>query len=129
MEFLEELNITGMICPPLDAISGKFLVYRLVDSIPIKIEDIWSYRTLYPLKPFNNECIARACSVCTDKKDVQVLLKLPKFKTKKIVLITIEAQDGVLLKTFQNSHHSWWISKVFNITSDTIKEAVECTLA
>jgi len=121
MEFLEDLNIPNEICPPLEAASGRFTVYRLVDNIPIEVEDIWSYRMLYPAKIFKDECIARACSVCTDSKDLERLRKIPNFRTKKIIAIDIKEKDGVLLKTFTNSHYSWWISKEFNLTS--VKEA------
>ena len=121
MEYREDLNIPGKICPPIDAVSGRFTVYRLVDNFPIQVEDIWSYRMLYPIKIFKDECIARACSVFTDPKDLKKLWKIPNFKAKKIVAIDIEEKDGVFLKTFSNSHFSWWISKEFNLT--TVKEA------
>jgi hypothetical protein len=127
MEFLEDLNINGMTCPPKEASSQELKVYRLVDSMPITIKDIWSYRALYPVKVFNDECKARACSVFTDCKDAKELQKVQKFKKKKIVLINIEKKDGVLLNTFNNakkSHHSWWIAKEFDISSDNIKEVV-----
>jgi len=121
MEFYENLTIPNMICPPAEAVPGRLCVYRLVNSIPLKIEDIWSYRTLYPAKVFKDECIARACSVYTDYRDLQMLWKIPKFRMKKMVAINIEEKDGVLLKTFYNSHFSWWISKEFNLAA--VKEA------
>jgi len=121
MEFREDLNIPNITCPPTEAVSGRFTVYRLVDNIPIQVEDIWSYRALYPAKVFKNECIARACSVYGDYKDLKRLRKIPKFRRKKIVAISIEEKDGVLLKTFSDSHFSWWISKDFNLTA--VKEA------
>jgi hypothetical protein len=121
MEFREDLNIPNETCPPAEAASGKFIVYRLVDNIPIKVEDIWSYRTLYPTKVFGSgECMARACSVYTDCKDLNKLFKMPKFKGKMMVVINIEEKDGVLLKTSTFSHHSWWISKEFDLT--TVRE-------
>ena len=82
MEFREDLNIPNKTCPPTEAVSGRFTVYRLVDNIPIQVEDIWSYRALYPAKVFKNECIARACSVYGDSKDLKRLRKIPKFKRK-----------------------------------------------
>jgi hypothetical protein len=121
MEFREDLNIPNVICPPTEAASSRLTVYRLVDNIPLRTEDIWSYRTLYPTKVFKDECIARACSVYADYKDLKILRKIPKFKMKKMVVIDIEEKDGVLLKTFSNSHLSWWISKEFNLTK--VKEA------
>ena len=121
MEFREDLTILNITCPPIEASSGRFTVYRLVNNIPIKTEDIWSYRALYPTKIFPDECIARACSVYTDFKDLQKLRKMPKFKEKKIVVIRIVEKDGVLLKTYTDSHLSWWISKEFDLTA--VKEA------
>jgi hypothetical protein len=128
MEFLEDLNINGMTCPPKEASSQELAVYRLVDSMPITIKDIWSYRLLFPTRVFNvTECQARACSVFTGCEDVRNLQKVPKFMRKKIILINIEKKDGVLLNTpskMAKSHHSWWIAKEFDISSDNIKEAV-----
>jgi hypothetical protein len=122
MDFREDLNIPGTTCPPAGAASGTFIVYRLVDNIPIKIEDIWSYRMLYPTKIFRDECIARACSVYTDCKDLNELRKMPKFRMKKIVIINTNEKDGVFLKTFSRSHLSWWISKEFKLSE--VKEAI-----
>jgi hypothetical protein len=125
MEFLEDLSIPNKTCPPEEAASGRYVVYRLVDHIPLKVEDIWSHHALYPERVFNNECMARACSVFTDCRDLQELQKVPKFKEKKTVLISIEEKDGVLLSTpgrIGKSHHSWWISKEFDLTA--VKEAV-----
>jgi hypothetical protein len=127
MEFLEDLNINGMTCPPQEASSQEILVYRLVDSMPITIKDIWSYRVLYPEKVFKDQCKARACSVFTVCEDARYLQKTPGFKEKKIVLINIGKNDGVLLNTPSGrgkSHHSWWIAKEFDISSDNIKEVV-----
>jgi hypothetical protein len=121
MEFREDLNIPNKTCPPAEAAPGKFIVYRLVDNIPIKVGDIWSYRALYPARVFSDECIARACSVFADYKDLKRLRKMPKFKMKRIVVINIDEKDGVLLKTFDSSHFFWWISKEFDLTA--VKEA------
>jgi hypothetical protein len=122
MEFLEDLNIPKMTCPPAEAVCGRLDAYRLVDDIPVKVEDIWSYRTLYPAKVFKDECKARACSVFADCEDVKTLQKMPKFKGKRTVLIKIEEKDGVLLKAAKNSHYSWWISREFDLAA--VKEAV-----
>jgi hypothetical protein len=125
MEFLEDLHIPNKTCPPAEAASGRYIAYRLVDNIPLNIEDIWSYHALYPAKVFKDECIARSCSVFTDCEDLKGLRKVPKFKKKKMVLINIAEKDGVLLSTPSRtgkSHHSWWISREFDFTA--VKEAV-----
>jgi hypothetical protein len=127
MKFREDLNIKDMTCPPANAAPQKIAVYRLVDSIPMKVEDIWSYRILYPKKVFPDECKARACSVFSVCEEAKNLQKLPNFKRKKIVCINIEEKDGVLLNTpnrSAKSHFSWWISDTFNISSNNIKEAI-----
>ena len=124
MECREDLIIPNVICPPIEAVSGKYTVYRLVENIPLKVEDIWSYRSLYPAKVFKDECIARACSVFTDSRELKELRKIPSFKEKKIVVIDIVEKDVVLLKTpskAHESHISWWVSKEFNLI--TVKEA------
>ena len=124
MEFREDLNILNVACPPAGAVPGRLIVYRLVDNIPIKIEDIWSYRALYPAKVFKDECIARACSVFSDSRELKELWKIPNFKEKKMVVINIMENDGVLLETpskTHKSHISWWVSKEFRLT--TVKEA------
>jgi len=127
MEFFEDLDIRNATCPPAAASPRNLTVYRLVDTIPMKVEDIWSYRALYPAKIFPgvDECMARACSVFADCGDLKKIRKMPKFKMKKIVAIDIETRDGVLLKTFAGSHFSWWISRGFNLTAVAVaKEAV-----
>ena len=88
----------------------------------MKIDDIWSQRALHPAKGFKglDECIARACSVFTNQEDLNKFQRMPKFKMKKMVAISIKEQDGVLLKTFSGSHFSWWISKKFNLAAVTI---------
>ena len=124
MEFREDLSIISVACPPIGAAPKRVTVYRLVDNIPIKIEDIWSYRALYPAKVFNDECIARACSVFTDSRELKELRKMPSLKEKKMVVIDIMEKDGVLLKTpskTHKSHISWWISREFDLA--VVKEA------
>jgi hypothetical protein len=127
MRFLEDLNIKGITCPPENAVPQEILAYRLVENIPITIQDIWSYRALYPKKVFKDECKARACSVFTDCGDARNLQKMSHFRKKKIICIHIGKKDGVLLNTpnkTAESHHSWWIAKEFDVSSDNIKEAV-----
>lgn len=42
-------------------------------------------------------------------------LKLPKFKKANIALVILEPKDGVLKKTFDIAHYSWWRTKDFNV--------------
>jgi hypothetical protein len=125
MEFLEDMNIPGETCPPAGAVPGRLEVYRIADNIPVKAEDIRSYHALYPAKVFRDACKARACSVFTDREELSGLLKMPKFKGKKAVRISIREKDGVLLSTpgrAIKSHYSWWVSREFDPAS--AKEAV-----
>ncbi|GHV04710.1 hypothetical protein FACS189485_10590 [Spirochaetia bacterium] len=128
MEFLEDLNIPGLTCPPEGARPVDMSVYRFVKHNPVEPSDIWSYREEYPGKVFHGKykCQARACSVFVDHEDVTKLGKMSPFKNMKLVLIYIKEKDGVLLNTPAlngNSHHSWWVSREFTITADNVKEA------
>lgn len=77
----------------------------------------FSKRNSGPDKVFNNvnECIVRAISIFTNIDDSKKLLKLPKFKGGKIAKITLNEDDGLVLKTFAKSHYSWWRSQNFDI--------------
>jgi hypothetical protein len=126
MEFIENLNIEGGICPPAAAFSGKTVVYRLVDTIPVQTSDFWSYRKIQPAKHFGvSECQARSCSVFIDYNEAKQLLKIAKFREKRIILINIKESDGVMVQTPSRtlkSHHSWWISRAFDITRSGVRE-------
>lgn len=116
MEWFETLPVE---CPPSDAIPCKGVYYRIAKGDPATSDDFFSQRKLQPYKIFEgngvDECIARAVSLFKDKHDAQKRLKLPKFRHSVIAAITLGPKDGVMKKTFRNSHYSWWRSKGFDV--------------
>ena len=83
-------------CPPDNAIvPHNDIYYRVISSEPIHSSHFISQREIAgPDKVFNNvnECIVRAISI-----------------------ITLNEDDGLVLKTFAKSHYSWWRSQNFDI--------------
>lgn len=123
MEWYEELPEQ---CPPVDAApcTGRF--YRIAKGDPATDGDFFSQRKLQPNKVFTglgvDECIARAVSLFSDKDDACKRLKLPKFKHANIAEIVLTPKDGVMKKTFSDSHYSWWRSKSFEVSQAIILE-------
>lgn len=109
-------------CPPLKAIapqSEKF--YRVAKGDPTQNSDFFSQRKLQPDKQFNvDECIARAISIFKDTEDALRLSLLPKFKGGVIAEIILTERDGLIMKTFKNSHYSWWRTKQFDYKNTRI---------
>lgn len=62
-----------------------------------------------------DECIARSISLFLEVSDVTRRLKLPKFRNANIAEVTLQPKDGVMKKTFSDSHYSWWRSFDFNV--------------
>lgn len=116
MDWFEELPKQ---CPPNNAISPhNEIYYRIVNSVPINSSHFLSQREISGSdKVFNNanECITRAISLFKNIEDSKKLLKLPKFKGGIIAEITLNENDGVVLKTSTKSHYSWWRSQNFDI--------------
>lgn len=117
MEWKEDLSNLDTECPPKEAQNQDIWVYRIIDNLPSKNEDFYSYRHLYPSKKFKvSECQARACSVFKSIEETKSMLKL--LGKDCIIKIHIKETDGVLLDTpsFRSkTHMSWWISKSFDV--------------
>ena len=103
-------------CPPPDASSPKFEHYfRLVDTIPPKEQDFHSQKMLQPARRFGDkECVARALSLLKSYQECLMKQKLTTLRKKKIVMITLPPESGVVLKTFEGTHHSWWRARDFD---------------
>ena len=108
MEWFEDLPVA---CPPSDATPCNGEYFRIDNGNPATSPDFFSQRKLQPNKIFVgkgiNECIARAVSLFKDKDDAQKRLKLPKFRHSVIAVVELEPKDGVMKKTFRDSHYSW----------------------
>ncbi|MCQ2250385.1 MAG: hypothetical protein MJZ66_04675 [Bacteroidales bacterium] len=121
MEWFENLPLQ---CPPSDAVACDGNFYRIANGNPAESEDFFSQRKMNPNKEFKgvDECIARAISVFLDKSDAERIMKLPKFKNATLALVFLFPKDGVIKKTFKNSHYSWWRSNDFNVEQAKIIE-------
>ena len=67
-----------------------------------------------------DECIAHAISLFADEKDVARRLKLPKFRHANVAELILQPKDGVIKKTFSDSHYSWWRSNDFDVSQAKI---------
>jgi len=110
IDFFEELPQN---CPPSDArIPDDEIYFRLTGSFPPSIEDFYSQKSLFPNRNYKDECIARAISLLKTAKECEKKKKLPYFKNKYVIKITLNKTSGVV-KT-KRKHISWWMSLGFN---------------
>lgn len=116
MEWFENLP---QFCPPSDANPCNGTYYRMAEGNPATSKDFFSQRRLQPNKVFKgqgiDECITRAVSLFGDLEDAKKRLKLPKFRNAVIASVALNPKDGLMKKTFRDSHYSWWRSKCFEV--------------
>ena len=78
-------------CPPEDAQQCDGYYYRIANGNPAQSVDFFSQRRLQPDKVFKglgvDECITRAVSLFSDRKEAEKRLKLPKFRNANIALV------------------------------------------
>jgi hypothetical protein len=114
------------LCPPVDAVPCEGTYYRIAKGNPANDGDFFSQRKLQPNKVFTglgvDECIARSISLFSDINDATRRLKLPKFRNAQIAGVTLEPKDGVMKKTFSDSHYSWWRSTNFEVSQAKIEK-------
>lgn len=100
--------------------------FRIANGDPAKSNDFFSQRKLQPGKVFKgqgiDECITRAVSLFKQLSDAEKRLKLPKIRNAVIAKVELEEKDGLIKKTFRDSHYSWWRSKDFNVSQAKIIE-------
>lgn len=112
--------------PTLRRSSCKGVYYRIAHGNPATSPDFFSQRRLQPNKIFSgngiDECVTRAVSLFKDKCDALKRLKLPKFKHSVIAAVELEPKDGVMKKTFRDSHYSWWRSMDFNVNQVKVED-------
>ena len=114
------------LCPPVDAVPCEGTYYRIAKGNPASNGDFFSQRKLQPNKVFTglgvDECVARSISLFSDINDAIRRLKLPKFRNAQIAAVTLEPKDGVIKKTFSDSHYSWWRSTNFEVSQAKIEK-------
>lgn len=123
MNWFEELPEQ---CPPKEAFNPEgFSFYRFSSSENPDLNDFLSHRYLHPTTVFNNvpECIARSLSVYDSLEKCINLRKLPRHrnKWKSILELKLNADDGLVMKTFPDpNHYSWWRSNSFKLETAKI---------
>ena len=114
------------LCPPVDAVPCEGTYYRIAKGNTASNGDFFSQRKLQPNKVFTglgvDECVARSISLFSDINDAIRRLKLPKFRNAQIAAVTLEPKDGVMKKTFSDSHYSWWRSTNFEVSQAKIEK-------
>lgn len=123
MEWFEDLP---KYCPPADAEQSMGRYFRIAEGNPATSADFFSQRRLQPDKIFKghgiDECIVRSISLFKDLDDAKKRLKLPKFRHSVVASVSLEPKDGMMKKTFRDSHYSWWRSKSFNVEQAKVIE-------
>ena len=121
MDWYEQLP---PLCPPSDAVPCSGTYYRISKGNPATDKDFFSQRKLQPNRVFTglgvDECIARSISLFSELNDATRRLKLPKFRSANIAEITLQPKDGVMKKTFSDSHYSWWRSVDYDVSQAII---------
>lgn len=120
-------------CPPKEAFKPEdFKVYRLAKEASVDERDFQSQRALKPNKVFKglSECLARSLSVYNNVAKCLNMTKLPVYKKrwKAVLEITLEKEDGLILKTFTDpNHYSWWRTTNFSLDKAIIFNSNEKT--
>ena len=114
---MEWFEVLPKYCPPADSTSPVGEYFKIADGDPAKSNDFFSQRKLQPEKAFKgqgiDECITRAASLFKQLSEAQKRLKLPKFRKAVIAKVKLEEKDGLIKKTFRDSHYSWWRRRGF----------------
>jgi hypothetical protein len=112
-------------CPPANAVEPNGVYYRFVSSETITDDDFISLKMLKPDKNhWPKECQARALSLTKDiASSVEMIKKLPQFKTKRLAQVQLGPDDGLILNTPSSNnknHISWWRSRSFNLNQSSV---------
>lgn len=114
-------------CPPDDSFEpNNFKVFRLATMDNLDEADFQSQRALKPNKEFKgvDECIARSLSVLDEFQKCLNMVKLPVYKNrwKAVLELELNAEDGLVLKTFKDpNHYSWWRTCNFDISNSIVR--------
>ena len=100
-------------CPPetADEINLPRELFRLVRSVPPVEEDFRSWRAEQPQQSLPKdltECQARGLSVYSERRGLERILKLQKFRGRWICRLRLDMGAGQIQQTGRPSHHTWW---------------------
>jgi hypothetical protein len=106
-------------CPPQSAGSPQGDFFRVISAFPPDNSDFNSTRQDNPLKLFAiDECLVRSCSIFSDYAEGKKLLKLPRHRNKIIIRLSLTADSGLVLRTFERpGHYSWWRDRRFPLAN------------
>ena len=115
-------------CPPeaADEINLPRETFRLVRSVPPVEEDFRSWRAEQPQRGLPKElteCQARGLSVYAERYDLERILKLPKFRGRRVCRLRLGAGAGRIQQTGRPSHHTWWPLADYDILGQCHVEA------
>lgn len=112
-------------CPPMEAKTTSDYYYRLTNNFPPTDLDFVSKKIEEPDRKFKcGECIARACSVFSEKSGCENQKKLPLHKNQKVVRVKLDESSGLVMQTGRDKkHYSWWRDRRFNIVTASSLEA------
>ena len=107
-------------CPTSESkiVAEEIDVYRLVKQIPPTLNDFLSQRTEKPNGTFRvSECQACGLSIFMERQDCAKMQKLPALRGRHLCRVQLTEGAGRVQKTGQNSHHTWWPFRNFDILS------------
>ena len=108
-------------CPPKDAFEPEGKVYyRLINNVQPTSDDFISKSAELPFQKFIgiDDCVLKAVSIFEQKNDCEKMTKFPRHKNKTVYELNLKKEDGLVKKTFDNSHYSWWRSNNFLIDNN-----------
>lgn len=105
------------LCPPSTAFSPEgHIFYRFCKKNPPVDDDFFSHRKLNPERNYVvSECQAMSVSLFETFEKMKEKQKLPHFRKKHIIKISLSADDGLVAKTGSDGHFSWWRSATCEI--------------
>ena len=109
-------------CPPQDAveITEPIKLYRLVKTLPPRVEDFESYRTLRPNDHFGrDECKASGLSVYTRRSSAENQLRRPNFRGCHVCELDLGSGAGKLQRSGgRGAHRTWWPYSGYLVNTD-----------
>lgn len=109
-------------CPPEKVyVANEDVFYRLAKYEDRIVKEDWqNHLTLHPHRHYSKEyeVYAAGLSIYENLETLQKKMKLPTMKRlglKGIAKISLVPEDGVVLPTFKESHHTWWRTTMCNL--------------
>ena len=132
INYYEDLDSVGMMCPPQDAFvpDGTTVYFRVLKTPSVETSHFLPtpLKEDRPLPRGYDKCIGKSVSIYNDLDGMlNGFFKLPhnQGKKKQIGVLQLTATDGVLKQTFDHkNHYSWWRSQGFDVTTVQVQEVM-----